>query len=256
MLGKSPRNWHLAAVLVLGAAVLLACGNSGRQLVGSWKGTGEMGYNQDLADFLDDGSCKFLRSGQRVFCSWNKPVGGDLKVKLDADHPENDLRVVIDGDQMWLMQGDQTESAWVRSGTPLDGSVATYTKGQSLIQAGDFENGQKALKEAADRGFLGAQNSLAWTYATARDPRFQDGKQAIAYAEKAVSQLHHYQHLDTLAAALARDGQYKKAAETETEALSLLEKDTTRPDADREAAEERFRKRIELYQGGQPYTEE
>ena len=52
------------------------------------------------------------------------------------------------------------------------------------------------------------------------------------------------------------DGQFKKAVETETEALSLLEKDTDLSDEDRQAAEERFQKQIDLYQGGQAYTEE
>lgn len=253
MFGKSPRVWHLPA-LVLGAAVLLACGNSGRELVGSWKGVGAMGYNQEVADFLEDGSCKSFEGGERRFCSWSARPGGVLLVRYGTD-PDANLRAEIDGDRMWLKQGDQAQSAWVRAGSKLDGTVAAYTKGMSQLQAGDYEQGMAALKEAADAGLLSGQNSLAWQYATARDPRFQDGKKAVGYAEKAVAQLHDYLTLDTLAAALARDGQFKKAVDTETEALSLLEKDPGLSDEDRQAAEEQLQKRIDLYQGGQAYTE-
>jgi tetratricopeptide (TPR) repeat protein len=254
MFGKVFQNRNLTA-LALAATLLLACGSSGRDLVGSWKGTGGMGYNQDVADFLEDGSCKSFEGGTRRFCSWSARPGGVLLVRYGTD-PDSDLRAEIDGDHMVLKQGEEPVSTWVRSGSKLDATVTTYTKGQSLIEAGDYEQGLAALKEAADAGYLLGQNSLAWHYATAKDPRFQDGKKAVSYAEKAVAQLHDYETRDTLAAALARDGQFKKAAETETEALGLLEKDGGRPAEDRQAAEERFRKRIDLYQGGQAYTEE
>jgi tetratricopeptide (TPR) repeat protein len=252
MFGKDFRNWHLIA-LALGAAVLLACGNSSGDLVGSWKGLGTAGYNQDVADFFADGSCKSLEGGERRFCSWSDRPGG-LEVRYGTDQ-DTALKAVIEGDRMWLTQDGRAQSAWVRSGSELDGSVTAFTKGLSLVQAGDYEQGMAALKEAADRGYIGGQNSLAWTYATAKDPRFLDGKKAVDYAEKAVAQQRGYQYLDTLAAALARDGQFRKAVETETEALSLLQKETGLPIADRVAAEKRFRNRIDLYQGGQAYTE-
>jgi hypothetical protein len=54
--------------------------------------------------------------------------------------------------------------------------VKAYSRGQSLIQAGDYENGMAALKESADGGFDGAQNSLTRNYATAKVPGFRDGK--------------------------------------------------------------------------------
>jgi tetratricopeptide (TPR) repeat protein len=245
MLGKALRNRALVP-LALGAALLLACGNSGRDLVGSWKGLGAMGYNQEVADFLEDGSCKSFERGERRFCSWSARPGGVLLVRYGTD-ADAELQAEIDGDRMWLKQGERAQSAWVRAGSKLDGTVAAYTKGMSLIQAGDYEQGMAALKEAADAGLLSGQNNLAWNYATAKDPRFQDGKKAVDYAERAVAQLHDDQTLDTLAAALARDGQFKKAADTETEALSLLEKETGLSPEDLRAAEEGFRSRIELY---------
>jgi tetratricopeptide (TPR) repeat protein len=255
MHGKPHWIWHLSA-LALGAALLLACGNSGRELVGSWKRVeGGKGYNQDVADFLTDGSCKSLEGGERRFCSWSERPGGVLLVRYGTD-PDADLKAEIDGDRMQLKQGDHIQSFWIRAGSKLDGTMAVYTKGMSLIQAGDYEQGMAALKEAADAGLLSGQSSLAWNYATARDPRFQDGKKAVDYAEKAVAQVRDYLTLDTLAAALARDGQFKKAVDAETEALSLLEKNTSLPDEVRQTGEEQLKQRIDLYQGGQAYTEE
>lgn len=254
MLGRARSYWRLLYP-AFGAAVLLACGHSGGGLVGSWKGTGSLGYNQDVADFLEDGSCKSLEGGNRRFCSWSERPGGAIEVRYGDEDKDSPLRAEVDGDQLVLTRDGRPESSWVRAGSELDKSVASYTKGQSLIQAGDYAQGIVALKEAADQGLPGGQSSLAWVYATAKDPKYQDGKQAVAYAEKAVTQLHHYPFLDTLAAALARDGQYKKAADTETEALGLLEGDTRLSGADRQAAIGRYRQRIELYQGGQAYTE-
>lgn len=251
MLGKIFRT---LLPLALGA-LLLACGHSGGKIVGSWKGTGGMGYNQDVADFFDDGSCKSLEGGERKFCAWTERASGGYDIRYGQDTKEAPLRADVNADEMVISRDGHFESSWVRKGSELDKSEEAYTKGQSLIQSGDLEHGIAALKEAADRGFIGAQNSLAWTYATAKDPRFQDAKQAVSYAEKATAQSRNYSYLDTLAAALARDGQFKKAAETETEALGLLERDTERPIADRKASAERFRDRIDLYQGGQAYTE-
>lgn len=253
MLGKEFRNWHLPA-LALGAALLLGCGNSGREILGSWKGMGELGYNQDVADFLEDGSCKSLEGGERRFCSWSARTGGVLLVQY-GNEPNVNLKAEIDGDRMVLLRDGRTASAWVRSGSPLDVSMTAFTKGVALVKAGEYEQGIAALKEAADRDLSSGQDSLAWVYATAKDPRFQDAKKAIAYAEKAVAQHRIPDYLDTLAAALARDGQFKKAVETETEALSLLDKDTNLSDEERQAAEERLKQRIDLYQGGQAYTE-
>ena len=255
MLGRT-RSYRRLLCLALGAALLLGCGKSGRDLVGSWKGMGPMGYTQDVADFLEDGSCKSLEGGNRRFCSWSARPGGAIEVRYGDADKDSPLKAEVNGDQLVLTRDGRPESTWVRVGSELDKSVASYTKGQSLIRAGDYAQGIVALKEAADHELPGAQDSLAWVYATAKDPKFQDGKQAVAYAEKAVAQLHQHQYLDTLAAALARDGQFKKAADTETEALGLLERNIHLSGSERLAAIRRFRQRIELYQGGQAYTEE
>ena len=243
------------AVLGLLALILPSCGSSESPIVGEWKGRSSLGYTQDAAEFSAGGACKLSQGGARQVCAWSREADGSIKISYGTERPATTVRGTITGDQMWFMQGDHTESSWIRKGSELDACVAAYSKGQELIQAGDYEQGMAALKEAADRGFEGAQNSLAWNYAAARDPRFRDGKKAVAYAQKAVAQTHHYQYLDTLAVSLARDGQFEAAVKAETKALGLLEKDADRPAADREAAEGRFRGRIALFRQRQPYTE-
>ncbi len=76
---------------------LLACGHSGGDIVGSWRGMGTLGYNQNVADFPADGSCKSLEGGPRRFCSWRESPGGSLEVRAlgssDQQH-RRDLRMV------------------------------------------------------------------------------------------------------------------------------------------------------------------
>jgi len=253
MLRSTVWSWCRLLALALWIVLLLGCeDDSKHRIVGKWKGVGGQGANQDHAEFAADNHCKLTRGGRTLgYCLWTPRNDHVFDVMSDVA-----LVGAVDGDRMWLKQNKQSAvSAWVRAGSKLEATVTVFTKGQSLIHAGEYEQGIATLKEAADQEYSGAQNSLAWVYATAKDARFQDGKKAVAYAEKAVAQVHHYNYLDTLAAALARDGQFKKAAETETEAFSLLQKDTDLSPEDRQAAEERFRTRIGLYQGGQAYTE-
>ncbi len=62
-----------------------------------------------------------------------------------------------------------------------------------------------------------------------------------------------YAYLDTLAAALARDGQFERAAKCEEEALAVLDVKLFGPD--RESTQTRFNNRLALYKAGQVYTE-
>lgn len=254
MLRATVWRWCRLLALALWIVLLLGCqDDSKHRIVGQWKGVGAQGANQDHAEFAADNHCELTRGGRALgYCMWTPR--DDHAFDVVSDVP---LVGVVDGDRMWLKQDKQSAvSAWVRAGSKLEATVTVFTKGQSLIQAGEYEQGIAALKEAAGQDYAGAQNSLAWVYATAKDARFQDGKKAVAYAEKAVAHLRHPMYLDTLAAALARNGQLKKAVDTEAEALSLLAKASDLSPEDRQTAAERFRTRIGLYQGGRAYTEE
>ncbi len=224
-------------------------------IVGTWKGGEGTGSDQDVAEFSADGTCKLSRGGARQACAWAREADGKLSIRYGAGQPTSAVHGEIGGDRLWFLRGNHAESSWVRKGSELDANLMDYTKGEKLIQAGDYEHGMAALKAAADQGLDDAQNNLAWVYATAKDPRFRDGKAAVGYAQKAVAQADDYQYLDTLAAALARDGQFAAAVKTQTEALALLEKDRDYPAAYREKAVASFRGRLARFQQGQPYTE-
>ena len=70
---------------------------------------------------------------------------------------------------------------------------------------------------------LGALNGLAWTYATDLDPKLRDGKKAVELAERCVSATHWRvaSYLDTLSAAYAEAGDFRRALETAHKALTL-----------------------------------
>lgn len=67
-------------------------------------------------------------------------------------------------------------------------------------------------------------NDLAWFLATIDDDRVRDGKTAVELAEEACALTRHEDptKLDTLAAALAADRKFKRAAETQEKAIAKL----------------------------------
>ncbi|REJ97334.1 MAG: tetratricopeptide repeat protein [Planctomycetota bacterium] len=105
----------------------------------------------------------------------------------------------------------------------------------------------QAAHERAPQRFDPVAN-LAWIYATCPDARFRDGKKAVAHARRAMqlSPARDYAVVDTLAAALAEDGQFVEAARYQQQATELA------PSSVRDA----LLKRLELYRQGKPYRDQ
>ncbi len=92
--------------------------------------------------------------------------------------------------------------------------------------------GQSKVQEAitlwsdsleSDPNQMYAANSLAWIKATSKDAKFYDPGEALIFARQAC-ELTKYQNpgmLDTMAAALAANGQFDKAAETADKAIQI-----------------------------------
>ena len=93
-------------------------------------------------------------------------------------------------------------------------------------------------------------NDLAWIRATHPDPRFRDGAQAVAGAQRAVELSRSEVHaVDTLAAAYAEAGRFPEALVTARKALELARQQNDQALADA------LRARIALYEAGKPYRQ-
>jgi serine/threonine protein kinase len=91
-------------------------------------------------------------------------------------------------------------------------------------------------------------NSAAWRLATNPDPQERDSEMAELYAVQAVARTGrtNAEYLDTLAAARAEAGDFRRAVDAQKEALGLLHDENQRQD---------FASRLMLYESGKPYRE-
>jgi len=94
-----------------------------------------------------------------------------------------------------------------------------------------------------------AYNSLAFLYVTAKNKKHIDGKKAVKLAQKAVelSKGQDPAPIDTLGAAYAKLGQFDKAIEAQSKAISILEQKGEQSEADN------YRKVLEDYQEGRTH---
>ncbi|MGD9724621.1 MAG: tetratricopeptide repeat protein [Pirellulales bacterium] len=92
-------------------------------------------------------------------------------------------------------------------------------------------------------------NNLAWILATSTDDRLRNGAEAVRWARQVCQHDQHRQPtlLDTLAAALAEDGQFDEAVRVSRQVLELA--------AGQADLAETTRQRIRLYEKSQPYRE-
>ncbi|MGE5137870.1 MAG: hypothetical protein ACM3JD_00285, partial [Rudaea sp.] len=118
--------------------------------------------------------------------------------------------------------------------------------------SGQFANAVEACRQAllADPEDELGYNLLAWLKATCADPSIRDGKEAVAAATKAC-ELSHWKNcewIDTLAAACAEAGDFKRAVRYQKQALRT----GTPSDSQRNA----MRARAALYEQSQPFRDQ
>jgi Zn-dependent protease/Tfp pilus assembly protein PilF len=125
-------------------------------------------------------------------------------------------------------------------------------RGLSYACQGDYARAEEDYLEAIrlDPTLAQALNNLAWLRATALDPRFRDGRDALELAHRAceLGSWKEPNHLGTLAAAYAESGDFAAAVTWQKKALE-----------DQDSCKEQDKKgrvRIQLYQEGKPYREE
>jgi TPR repeat protein len=106
-----------------------------------------------------------------------------------------------------------------------------------------------------------AKNDLAWFLAACPDVSFHSGKEATNLAKEAVKMIqertgeNRHEVVDTVAAALARSGEYAEAVIWQREALKLLAKDADLTPVGRKELEKEFHTRLDLYTAKKPYTD-
>jgi hypothetical protein len=116
---------------------------------------------------------------------------------------------------------------------------------------GQYANAAEALRQAIqlDSQDAGSYNQLARTKATCSDASVRNGKEAVSAATKAceLTEWKDWECIDTLAAAYAEAGDFKRAIEFQEQALR-----TGNPT---ESEQNGMRERIALYKQSQPFRE-
>jgi protein O-mannosyl-transferase len=131
-----------------------------------------------------------------------------------------------------------------------DYADANHALGMAMILRGRTADGidhlRRALEKEPDRA--DSLNALAWILATHPNPAFQDGREAVVLARRALEQTNHAIAHDTLAAALARAREFEQAIAAAQVALA-------RAKADGDIALIRqIEQRIQLYQRGEAFV--
>ncbi len=136
-----------------------------------------------------------------------------------------------------------------------------YYTGQGLPV--DYRRAGAWYRRAARSEDPWAANNLAWFLATCPEDNLHNGESAVLLARRALklvaeviqSDEQPYEMIDTMAAALARNGEFKEAELWQKRCITLLNEDKDLPEEDRKKLQEEFDTRLKLYQKATPFAE-
>lgn len=106
-----------------------------------------------------------------------------------------------------------------------------------------------------------AKNDLAWFLSTCPEKKYHRGEEAAEIAKDAIMSLEmqtgeqRHEIIDTMAAALARNGQFSEAMVWQKRSLKLLEEDKNIDTEERGKLKKEFEDRLKLYQADQAYAD-
>jgi TPR repeat protein len=134
-----------------------------------------------------------------------------------------------------------------------------YYTGTGVPQ--DFRRAFGWYQRAARTGQPWPVNDLAWFLSTCPDETLRNGEQAVLIAKEALKIIaesgedQRFEMLDTVAAAYARNGEFREAVLWQEKAIELLPEQEEDPEQQKELKIE-FENRLKLYQKENPYIEE
>lgn len=108
-------------------------------------------------------------------------------------------------------------------------------------------------ERAMSGGSLTARNNLAWLFATHPDDELRNGERAVSLIKPIALLYGNWQHLDTLAAAYAENGDFADAVKVQQEAIEKITHDTSEDDSATLASQ--MRSRLELFEAGSAFHE-
>lgn len=184
-----------------------------------WKEKGEL--DKALRDYNEA-----IRLGPKDAASYNS-LGLAWKAKGELDNAFKDYTEAIRLDPKYAAAYTNRGTAWNAKGEP-DNALKDYSEAIRL-----------------DPKFDVAYNNRAWLRATASASIYRNGKLAVADATKSceLTSWKNPESLDTLAAAYAESGDFSKAVEWQTKAMSMAP----------ESEKADYRSRLDLYQSGKPF---
>lgn len=125
----------------------------------------------------------------------------------------------------------------------------------------DYYRAEAWYRRAARSDDPMARNDLAWFLSVCPDKNFHDGNAAVDVARSSLASLKEedYQVVDTLAAALARNGKYGEAVQVQIKAIVMfdeaMKEKKNMSDKAKTELEEELSERLKIYKSQQPYTE-
>lgn len=177
--------------------------------------------------------------------------GRKLSVKATLEAEQDPEQAIKDASLAVTMEPSLELGPWAslaalksqRGDDSLQNAIDLYSQAKEADDWGD-ERDFYDQAIAADPAFVWPYNNIAWHLATAADPAERSGAEAVRFATKAceLDGYLYWSFLDTLAAAHAENGDYRKAVEFATKALAGCPSDTTELEA-----------LLERYQSGQSY---